>query len=485
VISPSDLEKEHDVFLSHTGVDKEWVRTLGERMEQEGIEDRADSRRIKVFFDEWDIDYGENIVNRLNDGLSRSRYLAAILSPEFIESNWANQEWTHWFMNDPKAPNLIPVLYRDTSLDGKRRIELPMPFKTARFVDFRERTQFERAFQQLLRRVRGHRPERGAHRPGRYTGASRVGSALPGNNAALKSWDADVIPELIVSNLLEVKSLPKTIWSANTDYHKPEQVWEAVPGSAMFILREHRLWTFADLILNDEPLRQATDTHSIEPTCCESWASDDDKVRWLIALLNGVLKNRMGKIGIRKDSKGRFYFKANADGSPRKWANAGDREREVAAKKISVDGKSHFYVHAAAHLKFEKLGSRFFIKLEPTYTFTEDGERPLAPKATGKLAIRWSGQQRNDTIIRNLLFWTKLIAKNQKEFAIKTGGGDVIISGVPASTRTERGIETDEVEIGSLLNIGIDDEDDLDQAASQVELVESEEEEDDAPDEEA
>ena len=205
---------------------------------------------------------------------------------------------------------------------------------------------------------------------------------------------------------------------------------------------------------------------------------DDNKLRWLMAILNAVLKNRMGKVGIRKDAKGRFYFKANSDGTPRKWANAGDREREVAAKKMSADGNSHFYVHAAAHIRFEKLGGRFFVKFEPTYTFTEDGETPLAPKATGKLAIRWSGQQRNDTIVRNLLFWTKLVAKNQKEFGIPTGGEEILISGVPASTRTERGIETDEVQIGALLNIGAEDQDDLAEAANQVELVEPPEEED-------
>lgn len=482
MISTQEDSKEHDVFLSHTGADKNWVRALGERIEQEGIEDRSGSRRIKVFFDEWDVDYGENIVNRLNDGLNRSRYLAAILSPEFIESNWANQEWTHWFMSDPKAPNLIPILYRDTSLDGNRRIELPMPFKTARFVDFRERTQFERALQQLLRRVRGLRPERGRSQPARYT-RSEIPAASSDNTAGLKSWDADPIPELIIGNLLEVKSLPNTIWSGKTEYQKPEEVWEAVPDAAMFILRDRRLWTFVDLTREDEPLQQAIDINSIEAATRESWVADNDKRRWLMALLNGVLKNRMGKIGIRKDAKGRFYFKANIDGTPRKWTNAGDREREVAAKKTSADGKSHFFVHAAAHLKFELIGNRFFIKLEPTYTFTEDGETPLAPKATGKLAIRWSGQQRNDTIIRNLLFWTKLVAKNQKEFVMPTGGEDVVISGVPASTRTERGLETDEVQIGSLLNIGAEDEDDLDQAATQVEFVESDED-DNAPAEE-
>lgn len=48
-----------------------------------------------------------------------------------------------------------------------------------------------------------------------------------------------------------------------------------------------------------------------------------------------------------------------------------------------------------------------------------------------------------------------------------------MICGVPASARTERGIEVDEVEIGALLNIGAEEEDDLEEAARNVELVES------------
>jgi len=480
--SPPQSEKEHDVFLSHTGTDKDWVRTLGERLEREGIEDRDDSRRIKVFFDEWDIDYSANIVNRLNDGLTQSRYLAAILSPEFLESNWANQEWTHWFMTDPKAGNLIPVLYRDSTRDGKRRIELPMPFKTGRFVDFREKTQFERAFVQLLRRIRGLRPQRGTAGPALYTGSSGQRIAPDTSFRTQNSWEADRVQELVVGNLLEVKSLPTTLWSATALQERPEEVWKVVPDAADFIIREHRLFTFAELRRDEEPLRQVLDIASVQPIVVKTWLADDDKIRWVMALLNGALKKRLGKVGIKKDLKGRFYFKANKDDTARKWNNAGDREREVAAKKTSADGKSHFFVHAAAYIKFEKLGDRFFLKIEPTYTFTENGETPLAPKATGKLAIRWSGQQRNDTIIRNLLFWTKIISMNQKEYSIYTGGEDIVISGVPASARTERGIEVDEVEIGALLNIGADEEDDLDEAAQNVELIESEEDAD-APEE--
>jgi hypothetical protein len=475
---PPPPEKEHDVFLSHTAIDKDWVRALGERLEREGIEDQAESRRIKVFFDEWDINYGANIVNRLNDGLTRSRHLVAILSPEFIESNWANQEWTHWFMTDPKASDLIPVLSRDTTLDGKRRIELPMPFKTARFVDFRERTQFERAFVQLLRRIRGLSPERGAAGPARYTGSLGQTVAASASSQVENSWEPDRIQELVIGNLLEVKSLPTTLWSGLTRYEKPEQVWKVAQDAAVFILRERRLWTFANLNRDEEPLRKAVEVSSVQPTVVRTWIADYDKFRWLMALLNGALKTRMGKAGIKKDAKGRFYFKANPDATAGTWTNPGDRVREVAAKKLSADGKSHFYVHAAAHIRFEKLGERFFLKIEPTYTFTEDGESLLAPMATGKLSIRWSGQQRNDTIIRNLLFWIKVIAQSQKEFGISTGGEEIVIFGAPASSRTERGIELDEVKIGSLLNIGADEEDDLEEASRNVELVEGEDETD-------
>ena len=117
------------------------------------------------------------------------------------------------------------------------------------------------------------------------------------------------------------------------------------------------------------------------------------------------------------------------------------------------------------------------MKIEPTYTFTEDGENPLAPKATGKLSIRWSGLQRNDTIIRNLLFWTKINCERPEGVRhLYRWRGDCDFAACPHLRRTERGIEADEVQIGALLNIGAEEEDDLEEAARNVELVESEEE---------
>jgi hypothetical protein len=43
----------------------------------------------------------------------------------------------------------------------------------------------------------------------------------------------------------------------------------------------------------------------VQPIVVKTWIADDDQVRWLMALLNGALRNRMGKVGIKKDAKGR------------------------------------------------------------------------------------------------------------------------------------------------------------------------------------
>ena len=61
-----------DLFLCHGGADKAWVRELGARLEAEWIGDR----HIEVFFDEWDIDQGDNVVSKIDQGLKEARLVA-------------------------------------------------------------------------------------------------------------------------------------------------------------------------------------------------------------------------------------------------------------------------------------------------------------------------------------------------------------------------------------------------------------------------
>lgn len=77
-----------DLFLCHSGADKDWVRSLGSRLEELRIGDRS----IQVFFDEWDIDYGDNIISKIDAGLKQSRFVGLVLSPRMVQADWPTAE---------------------------------------------------------------------------------------------------------------------------------------------------------------------------------------------------------------------------------------------------------------------------------------------------------------------------------------------------------------------------------------------------------
>src|ERR1051325_10051755 len=128
--APTNTEQ-YDVFLCHNGADKPWAEVLGQRLEAETIDGSKESRKIKVFFDKWDIEGGENVVKKLGGALDSSRFVAVVMSPEFFSSEWTSMEWTDVVASDPAGRNgkFIPILLRDISLDGKGRINFPAPFK--------------------------------------------------------------------------------------------------------------------------------------------------------------------------------------------------------------------------------------------------------------------------------------------------------------------------------------------------------------------
>ena len=131
-----------DVFISYNSADEEWAKTLAERIERETIDGRPESARLSAFFSPWDIEYGPNFINRLNDGLRDARFFAPVLSPEFFDSGWANFEWTDQVALDPTnaTGRVIPLFLREVLIDGKRRIEFPAPFTTLNRIDFVEPT---------------------------------------------------------------------------------------------------------------------------------------------------------------------------------------------------------------------------------------------------------------------------------------------------------------------------------------------------------
>ncbi len=455
-----------DVFLCHNKADKDWARILSERIETETIDGLPSSRKFSVFFDEWDVDYGDNILNRINEDLPRSRHLAVVMSPEFFKSGWTNLEWTDTVAADPAGlkKKLLPILRRDVSFDGSERITFPAPFKSLKRFDFRDDTRFEQEFERLLRRIRGLPPQRGAVLPAKYSVAEAPTIAVEEQD----SWLPDRMRDALLGNLLEVQIFPPSIWSAPTQRENSRAIWSELPDAEGHIIREKRLYTFGDLTNELCQLRKVVDISGIAKAATREWLVNSTRANCWVALLNQALTSHLSKLAIRKEEKGRYFFRPNKDGTTRIWQNGRDRPREVAAKKTNPADNSTFWVHHAARIRFKRLGDRFFLMIEPTYFFTTDGEQAFAGQQMGRMMVLWGGRQKNADILRNFVFWPKTIARGTGRMQIQTGGEPIVVSGVPALAMANVGIESDHVRVGSLFAT-VDTE--LDEVARDVEVV--------------
>ncbi len=81
-----------DVFLSHSSKDKDVVRDLAERLRADGV---------KVWFDEWEIQPGDSIPAKMNEGLTQSRVLFLFLSRNATGSDWVQMEHGSFLFRDP------------------------------------------------------------------------------------------------------------------------------------------------------------------------------------------------------------------------------------------------------------------------------------------------------------------------------------------------------------------------------------------------
>src|SRR5438128_10073834 len=83
IITLSDPDFTHDVFLSHSSKDATVVRAVGERLRAAGL---------RVWLDGWEIRPGDSIPAKIEDGLEHSRVLVFCMSAHAFGSDWAQLE---------------------------------------------------------------------------------------------------------------------------------------------------------------------------------------------------------------------------------------------------------------------------------------------------------------------------------------------------------------------------------------------------------
>jgi hypothetical protein len=123
----------YDVFLSHNSQDRPRVRRLAEALRAAGL---------RVWFDEWVIQPGDDIYLAIERGLEASRTLLLCLSPAALGSDWVTLERGTGLFRDPlnTERRFIPLLLADC--------KLPDTLRRYKYVDYRDET--EDAFAQVL-----------------------------------------------------------------------------------------------------------------------------------------------------------------------------------------------------------------------------------------------------------------------------------------------------------------------------------------------
>lgn len=105
------MEKENsvlnmrDLFISHASEDKaDFVRPLVQALIREGV---------SVWYDEFELTIGDDLLVKINDGLAKSRYGLVVLSPDFfnVKKTWPDREVGAMFALEDadKRPRILPI----------------------------------------------------------------------------------------------------------------------------------------------------------------------------------------------------------------------------------------------------------------------------------------------------------------------------------------------------------------------------------------
>ncbi|WP_287919302.1 toll/interleukin-1 receptor domain-containing protein [Comamonas sp.] len=133
-------EKYHGIFLSHTSADKPFVRQLRKDLLERGVP--------RVWLDEAEIEVGDSLIAKIEEGLKETRYIGVVLSATSINAPWVKKE-LDIAMNREIASGevvVLPLLYEKCNipvfLDGKL------------YADFTKSDDYVDALAKLLRRLR-------------------------------------------------------------------------------------------------------------------------------------------------------------------------------------------------------------------------------------------------------------------------------------------------------------------------------------------
>jgi hypothetical protein len=97
------LHMQNKVFICHSSLDHPFVEMLSSRLKQDGID---------VWIDDWMINVGDSIIQKINEALEASSYFIIVLTENSINSDWVKKELNATLMKQivKKDVKILPLL---------------------------------------------------------------------------------------------------------------------------------------------------------------------------------------------------------------------------------------------------------------------------------------------------------------------------------------------------------------------------------------
>lgn len=120
------------VFISYSHEDSKIVEKIAKYLVKENLH---------VWIDKWQLNFGDSLIQKVQDAISEASVLLIMLSKKSVESEWCKKEWTAgllWELEEKRVVT-IPVLLEDC--------QIPLFLRDKYYADFR--SDFQKAIRQL------------------------------------------------------------------------------------------------------------------------------------------------------------------------------------------------------------------------------------------------------------------------------------------------------------------------------------------------
>ncbi len=451
------MEATHDIFLSHSSANKDFVRNLFNDIESENL----GGQPLKAWFDEVDIDFGKSITGLVNEGLSKSKFFSIVMTPEYFNSGsgWTDAEWHAVLFDDPdnRLGRIIPILAKDCP-------NIPPLLKHLKYIDVRG-NRYPKGLSQLVGRLTEKNSKRSTQRNNAFNHLS---------GSYIEQSQPDDVKERLTSNLFPIIGIPTKIYfgKLNEDLLKVsgkeikiptknelkellykiqlDRSSNARPYMPAFRTHKEFIVTFYDLTNSSVLLSSIVQKDSVYAENTDDLIDNEDSLKLIVSLLNMAVSRHVFRCGLTQDSErnSRYYFPTDkGEANIIVWKSFKNQAQRTVAKPVKSFDDHTLWLHQGASIRLIMLGRRFYLQIIPTWVLTINGTTPASGSDVAKTVNKWTNAERNLSLVRHLKFWSSVLSGGKKMISIYCGSSFIRINSSSAEIEMTHGISDDQISL--------------------------------------